>query len=74
MEMVRRMPNTSVRLDWDSHVSPVLTEYMKRMELAGYNQQYRRNILVHALSIYDQMKENQELGILPLNRPKDKGL
>ena len=43
---------------------------MKRMELAGYNQTYRKNTLQHALGIYDGMKQDHELGIKPLNRPK----
>ena len=69
-EIIRRILNTSVRLEWDIYVTPVLTEFMKRMELAGYNQGYRRNTLQHALGIYDNMKKEHELGVKPLNRPK----
>ena len=40
------------------------------MELAGYNQTYRKNTLNHILGIYDGMKHDHELGMKPLNRPK----
>jgi hypothetical protein len=36
-EIIRRILNTPVRLKWDIYVTPVLTEFMKRMELTGYN-------------------------------------
>ena len=41
-ELVRRMVNTSVKLNWDESVAPVFTDYMGRMFEAGYDQSYRR--------------------------------
>ena len=69
-EIIRRILNTSERLEWNAHVTPVPTDFTKRMELAGYNQTYRKNTLQHALGIYDGMKQDHELGTKPLNRPK----
>ena len=44
-ELVRRIVNTSDKLDWEENVAPVLTDYMGRMLQAGYDQNYRRRIL-----------------------------
>ena len=70
-EMVRRILNTSTRLEWDEYVAPTLSEYMKRMALAGYNENYRKTTLIHAISIFDHMKEEQQLGTRPLHRPRN---
>ena len=63
--------NTSPRLDWEQFVAPLLTNYMLRMKKAGYGQHYRKNALKRALGIYDIMKEGEEQGERPLNRPRD---
>ena len=70
MEIVRRMLNTSQKLDWSLYVAPILTEYMQRMKLAGYGERYRKAVLLRALGIYDKMMEENEEGIRPLNRPR----
>ena len=69
-EIILRILNTSERFEWKAHFTPELTDFMKRMELACYNQTYRKNTLNHALGTYDGMKHDHELGIKPLNRPK----
>ena len=70
-ELLRRILNTSARLEWQREVAPVLTEYMKRMYKAGYSEGYRKNILTHTLRIYDRMKNEECEGVRPLYRPKD---
>ena len=70
-ELVRRMSNTSQRLDWTEHVAPVLTEYMRRMMAAGYKENYRKNILQNAISIFNIKLQKSNEGITPLNRSKD---
>ena len=70
-ELVRRMMNTSKRLDWNEFVAPVLTEYMRRMAKAGYPENYRRNILKNAIFIYKGKVKNDENGTSPLNRHKN---
>jgi hypothetical protein len=70
-ELVRRLLNTSRKLDWDSNTAPILTEYMGRMLIAGYNEGYRRSCLGHALRIYDSMVLDDIEGRRPIHRPKD---
>ena len=69
-ELVRRLMNTSTRLDWDLSMAPVLDDYMKRMQIAGYGEEYRRNVLVRALAIYDRKVREHSQGIQPLHRPR----
>ena len=64
------MLNSSSRLDWQSQVAPVLTDYMGRMLLAGYSEGQRKSILQQALNIYDCMKKEDENGTRPLFRSK----
>ena len=68
-ELVRRMLNTSRRLDWNEYVAPVLQEYMGRMMAAGYSEQYRENILRNAIAVYDSKVVEDSEGGTPLNRP-----
>ena len=49
MKLVRRMVNTSEKLDWNESMAPVLTDYMGRMYQAGYDESYRRRVLERAL-------------------------
>ena len=50
-ECVRRMMNTSHKLDWDEYFVPVLTDYAERMMAAGYSQSYRKEILRNAVNM-----------------------
>ena len=68
-EVVRRILNTSRKLEWKESVAPVLTEYMRRMMRAGYEEYYRRDVLKHGLAVFDKKIENEENGTCPLNRP-----
>ena len=52
-------------------MAPVISEYMGRLMLAGYNQKFRKEILEKALRIYDQMVKNDFEGAQPIFRPKD---
>ena len=68
-ELIRRMTNTSRRLDWNTSVVPVLQDYLQRMKAAGYNERYRKSVLENAVRVYDfKVKEDLE-GVKPLNRP-----
>ena len=69
-EIVRRLMNTSHRLGWRNETAPVLTEYMLRMKRAGYSEKYRREVLTHALGIYDRKWAEQRNGTRPIFRPK----
>ena len=47
-EILRRMLNTSSKLEWQEHGAPVVTDYMVRMREAGYGEGMRRTVLQHA--------------------------
>ena len=59
-ELVRRLMNTSRRLDWSQYFVPILEEYMKRMMKAGYHEEYRKDVLTHALNIYQTKLDENE--------------
>ena len=64
-EVLRRIMNTSSRLNWNEEVAPVLTDYMGRMLTAGYSEGYRKNVLQHAFRILDRKKQDDVNGIRP---------
>ena len=68
-ELVRRMMNTSTRLDWETHTAPVLNDYMVRMKQAGYWENYRKHVLENALAVYDKKLKDAKDGVRPFNRP-----
>ena len=70
-EIVRRLLNTSQRLKWEDEVAPVVTEYMRRMKNAGYGENYRKEVLKHAIRIYDKKREEHMQGIQPMYRHKN---
>ena len=69
-EMLRRMLNTSRRLDWNVYAAPVLQNYLERMMAAGYNEKYRLGVLKAALAIYDDKVEKDRDGMTLMNRHK----
>ena len=70
-EVLRRLLNCSEKLDWDIEVVPVITDYMVRLKIAGYNQGYRKYILGHAIRIYNQMLRDDKTGSRPIFRPRN---
>ena len=70
-ELVRRMVNTSRKLNWDQYVVPALNDYMIRMAKAGYHQEYRKNVLLNAYAVYDSKVQKHIEGECPLNRPPE---
>ena len=50
-------------------MAPVLTEYMRRMQLSEYDVKYRKATLLSALRIWDRMVLEQEQGVRPVSRP-----
>ena len=70
-EIMRRLLNSSSRLDWNTDVAPVISVYMSRMMQAGYPETYRENVLKRALRIYDKMVKDDQKGLRPIYRPKD---
>ena len=70
-EVIRRLLNCSHRLSWETGVAPFVTDYMNRMKSAGYGEKYRKDVLEHALRIYDSKWEDDKNGIRPIFRPKE---
>ena len=70
-EVIRRLLNSSQLLKWNEQVAPVITDYMKRMKVAGYKERYRKTVLEHALKIYDSKWEAHREGSRPIYRAKD---
>ena len=70
-EVLRRLFNSSKKLDWKTEIAPVISDYMSRMMEAGYPERYRKDTLCRGLRIYDKMVEDDTNGIRPLYRPKD---
>ena len=70
-EVIRRILNCSRRLDWEKETAPVVSEYMLRMRMAGYNEKYRESILTNAVNIYAKKVQDEENGVRPVYRHKD---
>ena len=70
-EVLRRLLNSSRRLDWDTDIAPKISLYLSRMMKAGYPERYRKDTLSRCLRIYDRMVEEDTAGVRPLYRPKD---
>ena len=58
-------------LKWSDSVAPILTDYMVRMKIAGYDENYRKRTLEQALRMYDKIVKEEEEGIKPVHRPRD---
>ena len=59
-EIIRRILNTSSRLDWNDQTAPILTEYM-----------VRRKEAFKAFKNHDRILKYAEEGRKPVNRPKE---
>ena len=70
-EVLRRLMNCSRELDWSEEVAPVATEYMYRMKMAGYKEEYRKSIAQSALKIFKLKQDEDREGIRPMFRPRD---
>ena len=70
-EIIRRLLNSSLRLDWNREVAPVVSTYMARMMQADYPEKYRKDTLCRSLRIYDKMVHDNNNGVRPIYRPKN---
>ena len=60
-EVVRRILNTSARLEWSEYAAPTLTDYMVRMKIAGYDEMYRKRKVEQELRIHDKMVKEESM-------------
>ena len=70
-EILRRLMNSSIRLDWEIETAPTITDYMIRMSKAGYGERYREGVLRQALAIYDKKWKDHHEGNRPIFRAKE---
>ena len=60
-EVLRRLFNSSRRLDWETEVAPKISVYLSRMMEAGYTERYRRDTLERCLKILHLISNKSRL-------------
>ena len=68
-EGLRRLLNCSRTLPWDAKAHH-LTEFSKRLQFSGYDQQFRYHVIASALNAYDCLRKKEDDGERPLYRPR----
>ena len=68
-QVLRIFLNCSKDLPWDEVVEHV-NKMMMRVQLSGYNQKFRHEIVHSAIKAYHKIKEEEENGSKPMYRPK----
>ena len=69
-EVLRILLHCSEHLPWETTCEHV-NNFMKKMQYSGYNHSFRYNVVNSALNAMKTIKEKDQLGIRPINRPKD---
>ena len=68
-EVVRTRRNTHPDLPWSTTVRH-LDIFSRRMQLSGYNQDFRYQVIKSGIEGYDKMREVELAGGRPVNRPR----
>ena len=66
-EGVRRLCNTSRELD-TSQKCQILSQFMRKLQISGYNQRLRANILGGAVATFQKKVRAEQLGLQPVHR------
>ena len=69
-EVLRILLHCSNYLEWEV-VCKHINEFAKKMQHSGYDQHFRYHVVNGAIKAYQRIQEKAELGIRPINRPKD---
>ena len=69
-EAIRILRNCSEDLPWE-RVSEILSDFCLRMQISGYNEQYRYSIIRSALTAWEKQKTLNVQGIRPMYRTKE---
>ena len=64
------MLHCSNYLPWEV-VRKHINDFTKRMQYSGYDKMFRYHVVNGAITAYKRIQEKEELGIRPINRPKD---
>ena len=59
----------STLISENEYFVPIMNDYMIRMKQAGYSESYRKNVLLSALAVYDKKVNDDNSGVMPMNRP-----
>ena len=62
-----RLHNTSEGADMNIKIN-LLNEFMKELQLSGYTERDRYNILIGAINTYEALKIKEKLGVRPFYR------
>ena len=68
-EVLRIVLHCSNYIPWES-VRNHINNFMMKMQYSGYNKAFRYHVVKSALNAYQKIREKAELGIRPINRPK----
>ena len=68
-EMLRIMLHCSRFLPWEV-VRTHLNKFMMKLQYSGYNQEFRHEVAKSAINAYETIRDNEELDIRPMHRPK----
>ena len=68
-EMLRIMLHCSRYLPWEV-VRTHLNKFMMKLQYSGYDQEFRHEVAKSAINAYETIRDNEELGIRPMHRPK----
>ena len=69
-EVLRILLHCSKHVEWET-VCGHVNKFMMKMQYSGYGQIFRFNVVNSALKAMKIIKEKEELGIRPINRPKE---
>ena len=66
-EGVRRLCNTSRSLN-NEHKCKILSRYLRKLQISGYSQKIRANVLESAVTTFRKKERSELLGVQPLHR------
>ena len=68
-EVLRIILHCSNYLPWET-VTTHINHFMMKMQYSGYDDVFRYQVVKSAVNAYMKIREKEELGIRPINRPK----
>ena len=48
-----------------------MNKLMMKIQYSGYDQKFRYEVAKSAINAFETMRDNEEMGIRPIHRPKD---
>ena len=69
-EILRIIRHCNKHIGWEE-VRKHINKFMMKMQLSGYDQAFRCDVVRSAINAFETMMENEERGICPIHRPKE---